>query len=160
MKDKVLKLQKAFTLIEVIFIIMIIGILSLVAIPRLSATYDDAKVSVALNNIGIIINDLSVYYTSFDKYSSNLNDMTNVDDINYTIPWDSTSQNGTFVYYTLDNELSFEPCISFSITNRDGNMSISEVVNPTGDICKTLQKVNSLQNLLGTKLVGGNRVKF
>ena len=132
----------------------------MVAIPRLSATYDDAKVSVALNDIGTIINDLSTYYTSFDRYSSNLNEMTNVRDINYTIPWNNISQSGTFIYYTLDNQQNFEPCVSFSIKNSDGNLTISKTLSPTGDICKTLQNVESFKNLLGTKLLGGNRVKF
>ncbi|SFV56829.1 Type II secretion envelope pseudopilin protein (PulG,guides folded protein to PulD in outer membrane) [hydrothermal vent metagenome] len=152
--------KKAFTIIEMIIVIVIIGILSIVAIPRLSATYDDAKVTIALNNIGTMINDVSSYYTSFDRYSANLNDMTNIEDINYTVPWNNITQSGVFTYYTLDNELNFEPCISFSIMNRDGNLTISTIDNPIGDICKILQSVDSLQNLLGTKLIGGNRIKF
>ena len=155
-----MRFKNAFTLIEVVFVILIIALLAIVAIPRLSATYDDAKVSVALNDIGTLINDLSTYYTSFDTYSPNLNDMTNIDDINYTVPWSDVLQSGVFVYYTLDNNLNLEPCISFSIQNRDGNLTLSTISNPTGDICKTLQNVNSLKNLLGTKLIGGNRVKF
>jgi len=139
---------------------MIIGILALVAIPSLSATYDDAKATVALNNIGTLINDVSSYYTSYDKYSENLKDMTNIDDINYTTPWSNITESGVFTYYTLDNQVHLEPCISFLIQNRDGNLTISAISNPTGDICKTVQKVASLKKLLGTKLLGGNRVKF
>lgn len=139
---------------------MIMGILSLVAIPRLSATYNDTKVSVALNDIGTMINDLSAYYTSYNTYSANLSDMTNINDINYTVPWSNVSQRGIFTYYTLDNDLILEPCISFSIQNKDGNLTISLISNPMGDICKTLQNIDSLKNLLGTKLIGGNRVEF
>jgi len=155
-----LQFQKAFTLIEIIFVIMITSILAIVAIPRLSATYDDSKATVVLNNIGTIINDLSSYYTSYDKYSENLNDMTNINDINYTIPWSNVTQSGIFTYYTLDNQLKLEPCISFSIQNRDGNLTIFLISNPMGDICKTVQKNDTLKNLLGSKLLGGNRVKF
>ena len=40
-----LKKRKAFTMIELVFVIVIIGILSAIAIPKFSATRDDAVVT-------------------------------------------------------------------------------------------------------------------
>lgn len=70
--------MKAFTMIELIFVIIILGIISTVAIPRLAATRDDAEISKAANNLAIFINDLASYYTAKGNFSSKIADMTNV----------------------------------------------------------------------------------
>lgn len=51
-------------MIELIFVIIIIGILAAVAIPKLSATRDDAKASKAATNLALLITDIGAYYTA------------------------------------------------------------------------------------------------
>jgi general secretion pathway protein G len=55
-------MKKAFTMIELIFVIMIIGVLAAVAIPKLVANRDNAKVSNELNSLATYINDVTTYY--------------------------------------------------------------------------------------------------
>jgi len=57
-------MRKGFTMIELIFVIVIIGILAAVAIPKLSATRDDAEVSKAVMDLGTCISDAGAFATA------------------------------------------------------------------------------------------------
>ena len=60
-------MKRGFTMIELIFVIVIIGILAVIAIPKLNATRDDAKVATALQNAATCISDAGSAYTATGK---------------------------------------------------------------------------------------------
>lgn len=45
-------MKKAFTMLELVFVIVVIGILSAIAIPKFAATRDDAQISKARAEVG------------------------------------------------------------------------------------------------------------
>ena len=60
-------MKKAFTMIELIFVIVIIVILAVVVVTKISATRDDAKLTKVMSEIRVAIQDINTYYISEGK---------------------------------------------------------------------------------------------
>ena len=60
-------MKKAFTMIELILIIVVIGVLAAIAIPRISATRDDAVLVKTMAEIRTAIEEINAYYISQGK---------------------------------------------------------------------------------------------
>ncbi|MDD6162894.1 MAG: type II secretion system protein [Campylobacteraceae bacterium] len=73
-------MKKGFTMIELIFVIVILGILASVAIPRLAATREDAEISAAVANLRTLVSDATAYYTAKGSFDTNTkwSEITNV----------------------------------------------------------------------------------
>ena len=71
-------MKKGFTMIELIFVIVILGILASVAIPRLAGTRTDAEISATVANIRTLISDAASYYAVKGEFAgAKWRDITN-----------------------------------------------------------------------------------
>jgi hypothetical protein len=107
-----------------------------------------------------MVSEFGAYYTSQGQFSATLSDMTNVADANYTSSFTGTPAAGTVTYYTPDNTGAPEGCITLDVANADGNLTVSKVATPSGNICKGVQSSNAVAQLVGTKIFGGRSVSF
>ena len=71
-------MKKAFTMIELIFVIVIVGILSSIAIPKLSATRDDALIAKNSEYIMAIMIEISTYITVKGESRDDLSEMSSI----------------------------------------------------------------------------------
>jgi len=132
------KNRAAFTMIELVFVIVILGVLAAVAVPKLTAQRDDAKFSAAVEDMVCIVNDFSNYYISKGTYKgSSLSDITNV---NLTTVTDNLNASGS-------GEFHFKPlnkdCIKVTVTN--GAITLSSATDTTSSICTNLQALPSVK---------------
>lgn len=126
------KNKKAFTMLEVIFVIMIVGILAVVAIPRLSSQRDKAKASLCAVDVGNIISEISTNYVTlgYSKFQSlPISDLTNIKTGVGVDNGTGIIENGTrLVRDGFGYNCSYDKVVSFSFVldaiNKDYNLSI------------------------------------
>lgn len=126
-------------MIELIFVIVILGILAAVAIPRLSATRDDAKISKLAANVSTLVTDAGSFYTSQGQAvwatPALWANITNVElSSSATVNTPVTAASGqavtTMVYMMDGNSACFD--VNGSL---DGNLSIAAHAGATSAAC-------------------------
>lgn len=122
-------MKKAFTMIEPIFVIAIMGILAAVIISKINATRDDAKLTKVMSEVTVAIQDINTYYISQGKLA--------LDTTNKTVKFREMTNAGTI---DSSGALGFlvkdDECLVFE-KNYDKETNLRVKVSEQG-LCKRL----------------------
>jgi prepilin-type N-terminal cleavage/methylation domain-containing protein len=106
--------NKGFTLIELLIVVVIIGILAAIAIPKFSATREKAYFAAMKSDLKNLASQQEIYYSDTYSYSTVQSDLafTNSDGVTVTVPvasgsgWNATAwhaalttSEGCAIYY-------------------------------------------------------------
>jgi prepilin-type N-terminal cleavage/methylation domain-containing protein len=85
--------NKGFTLIELLIVVVIIGILAAIAIPKFSATREKAYFAAMKSDLKNLASQQEIYYADNYAYTSSTTDLafTNSEGVNVTLSSVSTS---------------------------------------------------------------------
>ena len=150
--------KKAFTMIELIFVIVIIGILASVVIPRLAVTRDDAKVSILAKAIQSVKAEIATSILASNKIPTTTEEMKQLSNTLNELS-DFVVVNNQ-VINIIDTDNASQVCKILTIDNSDVT-SVKLVLTDgagTSAICKGLQKLIPNNNTGIT--IAGNIVKY
>ncbi len=120
-------MKSAFSLLELIFAIVILGIIASFAVPKLMDTKDSALISTIKRDLNTSINSIQSYYLLNQKIEK-ISDTMNINDTNWII-----------------SDLKMQDknsCLSLEVKTSDlGNKTIELTVDDTKEItiCKKLR---------------------
>ena len=153
-------MKKGFTMIELIFVIVILGILASVAVPRLASTREDAEISATVANLRTLVSDASSYYVANGTFEpkgkkANWRDITNVplrlNDPKNLVQGDTAATAAVYLSASGTN------CIKIELKDRDGTTPAHIAVTKEKDteyICKEIHKAEPVKAYLDSKVPG------
>ena len=156
-----MKKRAGFTMIELIFVIVILGILAAVAIPKLAATRDDAQISKIVTNITTTQSEISGYTLSQGSVpvtEGNLTVASNVVAAGLATGYITTAAGTAPAVWTISffdsGETGHQLCATIDLNSTTMTTKDNNATTPT-NICAGVigQIVDSNISLAGQKVV-------
>ncbi len=154
--------RSGFTMIELVFVIVILGILASVAIPKLAATRDDANIAKSTSEISSLIQDIGSYYTAHGSLEGNTSKMTNVslytDNTAATKAEALALSGSTATAYYVDTKRKIS-CLDVVLNDVNGTVEVTKSANADNSIfCKGLASALSDNGMLKEYSFGGSSI--
>ena len=148
--------RSGFTMIELVFVIVILGILASVAIPKLAATRDDANIAKASTEISSLVSDIGSYYTAHGTFGK-VGEMTNVnlvDNSNNDASGVDLNNSSTVYYWDKTRKVK---CVDISSNETNGTLTLSADSDANSSLfCKGLN--TAISKLITTHTFGGSSI--
>lgn len=159
-------MKKGFTMIELVFVIVILGILASLAVPKLAATKDDAEAAKAAVEIKDAITQLTTYYIVNGSFPQNNTDVTTAEGNKVN---KSDNKNTDVVSKTISEVLNrdglkWTDCITLTTSNGDttatpakpANIKVAKKDNGTSSFCSAVRGTQAFKDW--SKLTDGIQV--
>lgn len=138
-------MKRAFSMIELVFVFIILSLLSGVAVPKILSIRDDSLIAKAVYNMNNLISDLTLYYSMHSEIADDISKMSNV-----------KLKNGNI--FSIANENCFTLNLDKSSTINNGYLYISMLKSKNNDLCDKFFKVGIVKNMINYNNIEQNNI--
>lgn len=75
-----MRVKKGFTLVELLVVVLILGALAAIAIPRISQSAESAKINACKTNVDLINSQIELYYANTGDWPADLKSIAGNED--------------------------------------------------------------------------------
>ena len=154
-------MKKGFTLIELVFVIVILGILAAVVVPKMSANRDDAKVTTISKQISSIETEVPAYFIAKGIRNIPLTDASQVLDQMVKAGKAEKVSDSNISVYTPDAGNNNVECIDIYYADNNKTLMIHKDSNGSGtSICDSVAKMIHIDNGDKNITISGSTVAY